>query len=736
MEQINDLKDHVNGLKEDGITDVDKIMKYSLRVSPTIPEELKKYIIVNPLIIDQSIILINNKLEKWVNRYEYEKIIEKLSNYDFSKRENADKVFKCLLDFMIKNDYIKNIYDELYTPIEIIEPDPLPDPNIVIEKLQLRCNQEDAINRILKYGLETGIHCQATGCGKTNIILYYLDYTIKKFKEKAKIILFTERVNILKDLFDFSKDGNEPNKFNINKWKKQGIADLDLENVDFINRVTIKKTDWMDKLINNKKATILVINRAYLTSDVSKYSMMKDVVSLILHDECHNTSSVRCNNFLIKCKEYNIPIVGFSATPLRTGKDDKSKLLDIYGDPDNNNLLKLLTNYNMIYAISKELILPPEFYWYHIDYNAYNNLEPDDDKLQYELGTVLEILNNVVPKLPNKKIVAWCGRIDLSKKWKKLFEDNHKQKAPLHGFKFYLDTSQTKDDDYKEFRNSDGKCIMFCANKHREGSDIMKLDCCIFLDGVKNRGCIPFIQSIGRVLRHDINFNKKNGVVIDGIYRYKDYERDFIDKIIGYYVSLQNISEDIDNSEKTNYDKYIELKNIINFDPDNEKIYLNFNSNKISINVNKLHWDDIISKFDDILQKKIKLSTQDNMKHKGYILVSNFGFHQNTDFYNEYLKISSEDKNKYNLPDIDSDEYNQLFNTKTWFDFLGITHTFYKTPDDARKGLIKNNIKLENPEKNWLEWCKKDNMLPMYPKYIWNKDYLKVFIEKKGVLFL
>ena len=37
--------------------------------------------------------------------------------------------------------------------------------------------------------------------------------------------------------------------------------------------------------------------------------------------------------------------------------------------------------------------------------------------------------------------------------------------------------------------------ILFCANKHREGSDIRNLDGCLFLDRVKNRGCIPFNQT-------------------------------------------------------------------------------------------------------------------------------------------------------------------------------------------------------------------------------------------------
>jgi superfamily II DNA or RNA helicase len=637
---------------------------------------------------------------------------------------------------MNTNQIIKTQYDNNYVEVEKIEPAPQPDPNEIIDKQTPRINQQEAYDRLKEKGYETGIHCQATGCGKTNIILHYIDYGVKNYKNKTKIILFTERVNILKDLFDFSKKGNEPNQYNIMKWKKKGIADL--ENVDFINRVTIKKNDWMKKLIESNKATVLVINRAYLTADINKYDMMKDNITLILHDECHNTSSERCNQFLLKAKEYDIPIVGFSATPLRTGKNDKDKLLEIYGD--SNGYLKLLTNYNMIYAIQQNLILPPEFYWYHVELKHLTDLKKDEDKRQYELGTVFEILNNIIPKLPNKKIVAWCGKIELSEKWKELFEHNHKQKASLHGFKFYLDTSKNGDEDYEEFKKSDGKSILFCANKHREGSDIYKLDACMFLDGVIKRGCIPFIQSIGRVLRkdEDLNVKKLRGIVIDGIYKYEDYEKDFVDKIIGYYVSLQNLSEDIaTDNPHTNYDKYIELRNIIKFDPDNEMIHLNFNNNEISININKLHWKDIISKFDTILQKKIKLSSQDNMKHKGNILVTNFGFNQNTDFYNEYIKISVEDKEKYNLPDINSEEYNQLFNGKTWFDFLGIKHTFYLTPEECKKSLLSKNIKLENPEKNWLKWCKIDDKIPLYPRYIWKDFYNNMFnIETNNKMLL
>ena len=86
----------------------------------------------------------------------------------------------------------------------------------------------------------------------------------------------------------------------------------------------------MKLLINSKKPTLLVINRAYLTNQSKTYSSMKGMISLILHDECHNTSSEKCNEFLVECKKFKIQIVGFSATPLRTGKNDKPKLIEIY----------------------------------------------------------------------------------------------------------------------------------------------------------------------------------------------------------------------------------------------------------------------------------------------------------------------------------------------------------------------------------------------------------------------
>lgn len=639
---------------------------------------------------------IKKKLNKLVNKYDEidnikSKLFENYKNNTTEKKIKFINLNNAFIRWCDENDIIENYIGEnkILLDLENLEINK-------IDSLELRPNQKDAFNRLERNGLETGIHCQATGSGKTFIILRYIDY-IKKYKKNPKVILFTERKNILKDLFDFNDDTLKPSKNKLLHWKKLGIADLTKYKI--IERVLTKNDKWMEELRKSKKPTLIVINRAYLTLGKKYRDLTK--IDLILHDECHNTSSYQCHEFLKYCK-YNLKstIIGFSATPLRTGKKDVPKLKEIYGDNKGN--LILLTDYNMLHAISNNLILPPNFYWYQM-------IENTKDKTQIvsqlELGSVLELLNHVVTLLPNKKIVAWCRTIELAKKWKELFEQNYEQRPNLHGFKFGIDTSKNNNNDYEIFKKSEGKHILFCANKHREGSDIKKLDGCIFLDKVKNRSSIPFIQSIGRVLRKDNdNLNKTFGMIIDGYVKNNGgYEKEFIDKIISYYLALQNLTDINEKVMETKYEKYIKLMNIIQFDKEKEVITMNLGNKKINIHCNRLPWEKIMSKFEPILQEKIKLSMDDNFRHKGKILKEKFGFHKNTDFVREYKKISQEDKEKYNLPDLEDDEFVDFLNKYSWFDFSDIMHNFYSY--DEYKHLKKTNKFVER--------------IPKYPQYIY-----------------
>jgi superfamily II DNA or RNA helicase len=667
--------------------------------------------------------------KQYINGRSNKRIEEKLFNKIADLKLNFNEIYETLLKWLLNNNFIENVINN--SDLNIIDESDIPSPSQPLNIFVPRINQKEAIDRLNKNGLETGIHCQATGCGKTFIILAYIDYCIKKFGSNCKIIFFTERVNILRDLFDFvSKKSTEPNQKKIEEWKNLGIADL--TKLKIINRVTIKKRDFTELLNNSKEPTMLVINRAFLTS--RKIYQGLDDISLILHDECHNTSSNKCHEFLQSQKEKKIPIVGFSATPLRTGKKDLPKLKEIYDQDE-----PLLTNYNMIFAIENNLILPPNFYWYQINNNN-DDINKNNLISKKEVITVLLLLSNIKKKMPNKKIIAWCGRIDLAREWKKQFELNHKDFQQLENFKFFIDTSRDKNVDYKLFKNLDSEGILFCANKHREGSDIRKLDGCIFLDAVKNRGSIPFIQSIGRVLRVDPeNENKKKGFVIEGIFKDEDYEKTFFDKIISYYLNLENILGELNNDGESKSDKYIRIREMINFNSSKDEITINFGeNNKIIINLNELGWDDAIKNFDGLLQKKISISAEDNLRYKGKKLVSDFNFNLRTDFYQEYQNIPSQIKEEYELPDIDLEEYSNILRVKTWFDILNIKHNYYDNMKEAKISLKNQGIKLINAKNNWLQWSSKDKRLPPYPKYLWkNKFNYSFFREREqNILFL
>ena len=119
-----------------------------------------------------------------------------------------------------------------------------------------------------------------------------------------------------------------------------------------------------------------------------------------------------------------------------------------------------------------------------------------------------------IDQLYYKKIIVWCGLIDVCIKtaelWSNYFSD----------YKFCIDfnkndNSVDKYKNYDYFYKCEEKCILFCAVKHREGSDIPNIDGCIFMDNVEKRSKRVFTQCIGRVLRKDKNNKKQYGLIID-----------------------------------------------------------------------------------------------------------------------------------------------------------------------------------------------------------------------------
>lgn len=447
------------------------------------------------------------------------------------------------------------------------------------EIFEPRINQLEAFRKIDEE-ITTGIHCQATGCGKSYIILYYINVILQKYGKDSKIILFTERIDILKDFFELDCTS----KNNIDKWKKIGIVDL--TNIKIINCVTKKDRNFIEEFNNNPNC-LLLINRNYLT--LSSYDSF-NTIHIILHDECHNASSPQCFKFLDYMKKKNIPIIGFSATPVRSNIHELEKTKKIYSI---NGKINLLTDFNMVHSISENLILPPEFYWYNYD----NKIEE----------SIIDELIKILPQLFYKKIIVWCKTIKNTKEWKNKFEKNKKIYNELSNFKLYIDTSSTQNNDYNNFYKEENNCILFCATKHREGSDIPNLDCCLFADCVKQRGMIPFIQSIGRVLRK--NKNKNKGIIIEGIKINSSI--DITNKIIEYYMALYNSCTD-NNSRIDNLKK---LSKHINFNHSNNKVCINIENKSIYINIENNYWNDLSNNFKKHIDKNIKSLKQNEEKN-------------------------------------------------------------------------------------------------------------------------
>lgn len=337
----------------------------------------------------------------------------------------------------------------------------------------LRFNQTLAIETSLANDFQSGVHFHATGSGKSWIAMNLVAEYNKKYP-KDNVLWICEKKSILIEQFT-SKNIKERNFSNI------------LKKFNVLNFSENKSSSWFNSVNTGKfwsKPVLLIINRAFLSSN-KNYNKMKLKFHFIIHDECHTINKstkefyeyMHKNNELIKC-------IGFSATPNLDFK------------PFDN----IITSYSIYDAFIDDVIVKPKIKWFTCN-----------DILDYEEIVLLikDIINS--DDIYYKKIIVWCGMINLSIEmanlWSRVFDD----------YLICIDTSKNTDEfnSYEQFYNAESKAILFCANKHREGSDIKNLDCCIFLDKVQNRCPKLFIQCIGRVLRLDKNNKKKFGLIID-----------------------------------------------------------------------------------------------------------------------------------------------------------------------------------------------------------------------------
>lgn len=332
-------------------------------------------------------------------------------------------------------------------------------------------SQKNAIHTTTSNNFSNGVHAHATGTGKSWIALQILlEFSIRN--PQSHVLWICEQKSILNEQFDAST------------VKRKGFSTIREKFIimDFSKRKCSEWTEEIQMATIWKKPILIIINRAFLVSGL-KYTQLKAAVGLIIHDECHSIVNATTRAFysFALTKWPSIHCIGFSATPVL----------------DYPPFTQLLTQYSIYNAVVDKVILPPKIHWLKCDHH----INYDD---------ILVIIRKQLEYLPYKKILVWCGMIkfceELANKWSGSLKAD--------GISIAIDTS-THQSGVEEFMAAEERALMFCAAKHREGSDIKNLDCCIFMDNVEDRDPKVFVQCVGRTLRRDLHQKKQYGLIID-----------------------------------------------------------------------------------------------------------------------------------------------------------------------------------------------------------------------------
>ena len=339
----------------------------------------------------------------------------------------------------------------------------------------LHNNQIEAIQLSLANDFATGIHFHATGTGKSWIAMMLLLEFNNRYPNK-NILWICEKKDILQQQF---------NKQTLYHRNFKHI----LERFNILNFSIYKPKDWVHSVHASKfwnKPCLCIINRAFLVSQEKYKKIQNTTFHLVIHDECHSVENKTTQAFykwLLATNNPKARIIGFSATP---------ELIFPFQ--------KILSSYSIYDAFKDNVILPARILWFK-------------SKNKPSSQTLLNLIIKYIKNLPYQKLIIWCGTIkqceDIYLEWSQadFFKD----------FMFSMDYYKlsSKTNTFEDFYHLESKGLLFCAMKHREGSDIPHLDGCIFMDDVEKRSQRVFIQSLGRVLRKDTEQKKTYGLIID-----------------------------------------------------------------------------------------------------------------------------------------------------------------------------------------------------------------------------
>jgi hypothetical protein len=337
----------------------------------------------------------------------------------------------------------------------------------------LRSNQLHAISVSVDNDFASGVHFQATGTGKSWIALH-LAIQFQKTYPKCNILWLCEQKSILSDQFERSV---------LKERHFESIPQTFL----LMNYSETKPAEWVENVNSSRvwaKPKLILINRAFLTSG-DKYTRLRLPIHLVIHDECHSIGNATTKAFYAWLKHHSptTRIIGFSATP---------RLEEPF--------TQLLSQYSIYDAVQDGVIVPPHISW------ITSATEVTSERIR-------EVVEHTLPTLPYQKLIVWCGMMEeckaAAREWQQHF--------PSHLICVDMSVATPEFGTYAEFEAATEKAFLFCACKHREGSDIPYLDGCVFLDRVEDRNAKTFVQCMGRVLR--LGEKKTRGWILDGCAR-------------------------------------------------------------------------------------------------------------------------------------------------------------------------------------------------------------------------
>ena len=481
--------------------------------------------------------------------------------------------------------------------------------NIIIQESE-SCNtniilknwQQDAIisyQDFYKSDDKCGLIIAPTGCGKSFLIMYItiIEY-IKNTKNDA--IIMTKR----KEIFD-KKFIDDSNKL-INNLK------LNIIIIDLINDDNLDYNIFSSNIDPNINYIFIINNDKFIASprynNFTNYSWNK--IKLLILDECHWAGATLFHSFLTFMKDHQVDkIIGFSATPVRTAIENKSRSLDIFQNKDNE--------FNIIYQRSfiesieqgdrvqnKWIIIPILQDGFDLDQDNSDLILENKVKKLNKIGIeyFLLWLNIFIIKSIRWKGILWFSSISSLKEFYDYVISIDINKfnnltsilfLPTYS-KTKIHTMQTSDNIYK-FKSQTHKSILLAVMRGTEGFDDPTIDFGFNLYISNEPILLLDQQKEGRVSR---TFETKEfgyyGFIVD---KYDPNIKKIIAKRLGDWflyindfqtrTSSQNtrIKNDIITSNNTNYmDIIIDADNIIELNIQDITNHIQVYTDKININ--------------------------------------------------------------------------------------------------------------------------------------------------------